>query len=263
MSKKIWILRWVFDPIHEGHHSNMMSSISWLKLDLLNIIVKFLWEKDPNTSIQQRIDMIHLQIWETDKIKVIKQNIQWHLMHLLELKQQYKGCKIINTCWSDKINRELKVYWQKWDIVGVLYRPEFWFPSDMEDIAKFFGIDLIKIYPEFSSSSTFIRKELIKNRDNKPNWLNYKVYNYIIENDLYIPNHFSFKEYEKYWNNFIQFVNSFYPSLNLHDLEIPNFNVLQHKDAWKEKFINYIVKEKKLEQDELVFFVNNALKFKM
>ncbi len=52
MNKKIWILRWIFDPIHEGYHSNMMSSISWLKLDLLNIIVKFLWEKVPNASIK-------------------------------------------------------------------------------------------------------------------------------------------------------------------------------------------------------------------
>ncbi len=46
MSKKIWVLRWVFDPVHEGHHSNMMFSLSGLKLDLLNVITKFLWEKD-------------------------------------------------------------------------------------------------------------------------------------------------------------------------------------------------------------------------
>ena len=157
----------------------------------------------------------------------------------------------------------MKVYGSKWSIFWVIYRSKFWFPSNMEQIAKELWIELKKLYPKFDTSSTFIRQELIYNRESKPTWLNDKVYEYILENDLYIPNHFSKKEYEKYWNNFVQFVDGFYPKLNIASLKIPNFNCLQHKEWWKEKFIRYIVKEKKLEWEDLEFFVKNALNFEI
>ena len=59
---KIWLYRWVFDPIHEWHYSYINSSISDLNIDNLKLIVKTLWEKDLIASLYQRIEMIKIQI---------------------------------------------------------------------------------------------------------------------------------------------------------------------------------------------------------
>lgn len=77
---KIWLYRWVFDPIHEWHYNYINNSISDLNIDNLKLIVKILWEKDPIASLYQRIEMIKIQIWEnkinTTKEKQISLNLQ-------------------------------------------------------------------------------------------------------------------------------------------------------------------------------------------
>lgn len=70
---KIWLYRWIFDPIHELHYNYINNSISDLNIDNLKLIVKILWEKDPIASLYQRIEMIKIQIWE-NKINQQKRN---------------------------------------------------------------------------------------------------------------------------------------------------------------------------------------------
>ena len=43
---KIWLYRWVFDPIHEWDYNYINNSISDLNIDNLKLIVKILWKKD-------------------------------------------------------------------------------------------------------------------------------------------------------------------------------------------------------------------------
>lgn len=57
---KIWLYRWVFDPIHELHYNYINNSISDLNINNLKLIVKILWEKDPIASLYQRIEMIKI-----------------------------------------------------------------------------------------------------------------------------------------------------------------------------------------------------------
>ena len=77
---KIWLYRWIFDPIHEWHYNYINNSISDLNIDNLKLIVKILWEKDLIASLYQRIGMIKIQIWEnkinTTKEKQISLNLQ-------------------------------------------------------------------------------------------------------------------------------------------------------------------------------------------
>jgi hypothetical protein len=94
MGKNIWLLRWVFDPVHEGHYANIVASISAMQLKEFNLTSQSL-------EIAQRIWII-----------------------------------------------------------------------------------LDPIIPNLSTSSSFIRLELIKNRDKKPIWLNDSVYHFILENDF-------------------------------------------------------------------------------
>lgn len=59
---KIWLYRWIFDPIHEWHYNYINNSISDLNIDNLKLIVRILWEKDLIASLYQRIEMIKIQI---------------------------------------------------------------------------------------------------------------------------------------------------------------------------------------------------------
>ena len=59
---KIWLYRWVFDPIHEWDYNYINNSISDLNIDNLKLIVRILWEKDLIASLYQRIGMIKIQI---------------------------------------------------------------------------------------------------------------------------------------------------------------------------------------------------------
>jgi len=261
MSKNIWLLRWVFDPAHEGHYANMVASIYAMQLNKLDIIVKFLWEKDPIASLKQRKEMLNLQIWSTENVKVVTQNIRWHIVHLLEFWELYSNDNLIQICWSDKIDREMEVYWKRWNMFWVVKRKEFNLTSQSLEIAQRIWIVLESITPNLSTSSSFIRSELIKNRYKKPAWLNDSVYNFILENDLYVLNKWIFNEYIKYWNWFIEFLHSNFPELKFFKLDIPDFNQLQHRDWWKEKFIRYIVNQKWLKWNELEEFVKHALQY--
>ena len=260
MREKIWLLRWVFDPVHEGHHSNMVDSFSTMQLNNLKIIAKFLWEKDPIASLRQRKDMINLQLWNNEKIEVITQNIRWHVAHLLEFWEKSNDV-LIQIWWSDKINREMEVYWKRWNTFWVVKRHEFALTSKTLDIAKKIWINLETISPIFSTSSTFIRKELILNRTIKPIWLDDSVYNYILENDLYILNKWSVIEYRKYWEWFIESLDSGFYEYGLLKLDVPEFNKLQHKDWWKEKFIRYVIKQKGFKWCSLEEFTKKALQY--
>lgn len=87
---KIWLYRWVFDPIHEWDYNYINNSISDLNIDNLKLIVKILWEKDLIASLYQRIEMIKIQIWEnkinTTKEKQISLNLQiWRFKSKKEL----------------------------------------------------------------------------------------------------------------------------------------------------------------------------------
>ncbi len=261
MSKNIWLLRWVFDPVHEGHHANMVASISAMQLKELDIIVKFLWEKDPAASLNQRKEMLRLQFSNSENVEIITQNISWHIAHILELWTIYEQDELIHICWSDKINEEMEKYWKNWYKFWVVIRKEFKIDSQSIEKAHNLWIELKTIFPEFSTSSTFIRWELLKNRDKKPNFLNDSVYHFILEKDLYIPNKWSHIEYEKHWKWFIEFLHNYFPELKLFKLHIPEFNSLQHRDWWKEKFIRYIVNKKWLKWNELEEFVNSALQY--
>ena len=262
MSKNIWLLRWVFDPVHEGHHANMVASISAMQLKELDIIVKFLWEKDPAASLNQRKEMLRLQFSNSENVEIITQNISWHIAHILELWTIYEQDELIHICWSDKINEEMEKYWKNWYKFWVVIRKEFKIDSQSLEIAQKIWIVLESITPNLSTSSSFIRSELLKNRDKKPEWLNESVYNFILENDLYVLNRWIFSEYVKYWNWFIEFSHSNFPELELFKLDIPDFNQLQHIDWWKEKFIRYVVNKKWLKWNELEEFVKNALQYK-
>jgi len=87
---KIWLYRWVFDPIHEWDYNYINNSISDLNIDNLKLIVRILWEKDLIASLYQRIEMIKIQIWEnkinTTKEKQISLNLQiWRFKSKKEL----------------------------------------------------------------------------------------------------------------------------------------------------------------------------------
>lgn len=92
---KIWLYRWIFDPIHEWHYNYINNSISDLNIDNLKLIVRILWEKDLIASLYQRIGMIKIQIWEnkinTTKEKQISLNLQiWRLKSKKELTVQIR-----------------------------------------------------------------------------------------------------------------------------------------------------------------------------
>ena len=255
---KIWLYRWVFDPIHEWHYSYINSSISDLNIDNLKLIVKILWEKDPAASLSQRIEMIKIQIWENKIVDVIMHDISWHIQERLNFSDKYWRENIYQICWSDKIEREINMYWLDWDNFWVSNR-EWYIISN--DLFIKNNINLHIINTNYSNSSTNIRKKLLENRDIKPEWLNEDVYNYILENDLYILNKYSILDFHKYWFNFMEYLNNYFPQFRLFKLNVPNFNNLQHKDWWKDKIIRYIVKELNLKWDILKIFFEIAYKF--
>ena len=49
--KPIGVLRGVFDPVHEGHFKTIINSLNSLDLEKIYVIVKFIGEKDPSTSV--------------------------------------------------------------------------------------------------------------------------------------------------------------------------------------------------------------------
>lgn len=256
--RKIWLYRWIFDPIHKWHYEYIENSLKEVAIDSLNIILKIIWEKDPIASLSQRLDMVKLQVNNNSKINVITHNILWHIQEVLNFSKNFWRENIIQICGSDKIEREIKVYWKSWDNFLVNNRKWFKIPNNVLDNKS---VNLVVLYPNCFYSSTEIRKQLLINRDIKPKWLDKNVYNYILENDLYILNKNSILEFQKYWYDFIEYLNCSFQELQLYRTRIPMFNNLQHKDCWKDKFIRYIIKENNLSWDYLEKFFNIAYNF--
>lgn len=258
--KKIWLYRWIFDPVHNWHQEIIEKSFNNLQIDKLKVIVKILWEKDPIASISQRIDMLRLQIQNNDRIDFIAHNISWHINEILDFSSKYWRKNIYQICGSDKFEREIDIYWKYWDNFWVWNRDNFIVDADILNNYQS-KVNLTLLPLQYSDSSTNIKNQLLINRNIKPEWLNQKVYEYILENDLYILNKNSIYEFIKNWKFFINYLNSYFPEFKLYELNIPSFNKFQHKDWWKDKFIRYIVKENKISWDNLLRFFDIAYKF--
>lgn len=262
--ENIWVIRWVFDPVHKWHINAMISSIETLTLSKLYVIIKFIWEKDPVTSIDERLEMmkIHLQRYNLP-VEVHRQNVKWHTEELLELNNMH-WWDVINICWTDKIIREMEVYWNNWDTFWMVCRPEFDKYKAAHEKSLEEWIQLININPIITTSSTIIRKWFSEGNIYQ-DWLDENVSLYIEKNWLYLPynERKSKQEFILWWFHFLEKLISLFPDLNLLDIDIPDFNPIQSKNAWKEKFIRTVVKSRKLKWNILVIFVAQAEKIEI
>lgn len=260
--QNIWVMRWAFDPPHKWHLDLVVSSFKDLALSKLIVVVKFIWEKDIATSIDQRINMMRIQLsWYDLPVDVLRQNIQWHRQELTALRESYNS-PIINICWSDKSKRELEVYWRRWDIFWINLRDGYWIDATNETARKM-GINIVKLNtnPNYCTSSTYIRERLL-HWIIYQDWLDEWVSWYIKQNWLYLPCNqlVNKEEFILRWFLFLDTLITIFPELKLLNIEPPDFNSIQSKQAWREKYIRTIVKARKLRWDLLVRFVLEAEK---
>lgn len=263
-NQNIWVMRWAFDPPHKWHLEVITTSIQKLTLDKIYVIIKMIWEKDPAASTEQRIEMMKKQIWYIDTdIEVIRHNIQWHTQELISLHNKHEGSNIINICWSDKSKRELEVYWKKWDIFLINNRPWYDLQSTYETSKKLW-INIIQINPIFNTSSTYVRENINQGKIFQQ-WLDENISKYILENGLYLPYNKSKnkQDFILLWFKFVEKLIPLFQDLHLLDIEIPDFNAIQSKNAWREKYIRTIVRSRKLKWDNLVSFVTQAEKIEI
>lgn len=255
----IWIIRGVFDPVHEGHLDAMVSSFRSLSLSKLYMAVKFIGEKDPIASVEQRVAMLNLQLADSSlPIEVIVQNVKGHIDELTELSHKHLA-NIINVCGSDKVVRELDVYGKQGDTFWMVCRPDFPSKNHAFTKAQEKWINLVEINPDFSSSSTFVRSLLFKN-ELYQDGLNPEVSRYISGNQLYrMSDSLSIREKFIFgWYKFLDLLLPKFPELRLIEIQEPTYNSAQHELAWQEKYIRTVVASLKLKGDLLLRFVNEA-----
>ncbi len=260
-NENIWVIRWVFDPVHKGHISAMISAIETLTLSQLYVIVKFIWEKEPIASLEERLEMIRIHLAQYSlPIDIQRQNVRWHIDELLDLRKKYWR-NVINICWSDKAIREMEIYWNSWDTFWMICRPEFENLDGAHNTSAKKWIKLVEINPIISTSSTKVR-EWFSLGQFYQDWLDISVSWYIEQNGLYLPHNqwINQEEFILWWFFFLDKLIAVFPELKLLDIKLPNFNPIQSKKAWKEKYIRTIVKARKLKWDLLVKFVLEAEK---
>jgi len=258
--QNVWVIRGAFDPPHKWHLDVVVSSFKDLALSKLIIVVKFIWEKDMSASVGQRIDMMRIQLGRYDlPVEVLRQNVQWHIQELIELRRKYNS-PVINICWSDKSQRELEVYWNKWDTFWINLRDWYWVEKTYET-AREMWIHIVKLNtnPIYCTSSSYIREWLLQwivYQD----WLEKWVSWYIEQNWLYLPYNqiVNEEEFTLWWFLFLDKLISIFPDLKLLDIETPTFNSIQSKKAWKEKYIRTIVKARNLKWDQLLKFISEV-----
>lgn len=260
-NENVWVIRWVFDPVHKGHISAMISAIETLTLSKLYVIVKFIWEKDPIASLEDRLEMIRINLAQYNlPVDVQRQNVKWHIDELLNLRKKH-WWNVVNICWSDKAIREMDVYWNTWDTFWMVCRPEFQKFSETHSFSLNKWINLVEINPLISTSSTKIREWFSLGKFYQ-DWLEWNVSWYIKQNGLYLPYNqgVNQEEFTLGWFLFLDNLIPIFPDLRLLEIKTPEFNSIQSQKAWKEKYIRTIVKARKLRWDLLVEFVLEAEK---
>jgi len=263
-NENIWVMRWVFDPVHKWHINAMISSIETLTLSKLYVIIKFIWEKDPLTSIDERLKMMkeHLNKYNLP-IEVYRQNIKWHTEELLELNNKH-WWNIINICWSDKVIREMDVYWHSWNTFWMVCRPEFKTYEKAHKVSIEKWIKLVEVNPLISTSSTVVR-EWFSQGIFFQKWIDENVSEYIYKNWLYLPHNNSInkEKFNLWWFLLLDRLIPLFPELKLLEIDEPVFNTIQSKNAWKEKYIRTIVKACDLKWGKLVKFVRETEKLQI
>lgn len=72
-----------------------MSSFRSLNLSKLYVAVKFIGEKDPIASVEQRVTMLNLQLADSSlPIEVIVQNVKGHIDNVFEFVGNISGWKV-------------------------------------------------------------------------------------------------------------------------------------------------------------------------
>lgn len=262
-NKSIGIIRGAFDPVHRGHLETFKQSYKELGLDKLYVVLKFIGEKDISTSIMQRMQMMAMQLQESDvpmQTEILRQHVLGHKYDLKRLREIYNG-NVINICGSDKIIRELDVYGEQDDTFCVTRRTGYPITKDMYAAALRKNITLVEV-ATLSTSSTLVR-ELISDKQIFQKNIHEGVSAYIQNEGLY---HFDDSEDVKSpflqgWYNFIERLELVFPHFNLHTISEPEFNPIQHKEAWPEKYVRHCIKVLGLKNEELFNFVLEAEKF--
>ena len=200
--KKIGVFGGTFNPIHNGHIYLAKSAYKLLNLDKVLVIPSgFSYQKSGENVLSKNIraDMVKLATkdypyLEYSDIEVKKEGNSYTYSTILELKEEYEAAKLYLIIGADTLfNLES---WKNPEILlsncilGVMLRDDH-NKSDVIKMCNYLNdkynaetefIDVEKI----DISSTKIRKSIKCGAfTNSANELPVKVYNYIIDNDLY------------------------------------------------------------------------------
>lgn len=218
MTKKdIAIIGGTFDPIHNGH-------IDMIKYLIDNYIVDEVWvlpsynsphkEIDTIKSFEHRLNMIKLAIrdikcvsintFEKEYYETHSGNVKTYTYEILEeLKKKFYNCRFHFVVGFDSI-KQINTWYRYEDLIR-----DYWFyifdrfdneftskgqkKLYLDNLGKNKGINFIYEFFDVkvtNISSTEIRdlfRDLEKNKDTLLTYLDRKVFDYILENNLYMP----------------------------------------------------------------------------
>ncbi len=249
--KNIGAIRGVFDPPHKWHISWIEAAYEQLRLDHIRVIVKFIWEKNPALSVKERVRLLRLGARDIGiSLDITVQNVNWHVHELLDMESYYWN-RPVQICWSDKIEKEMQVYWKRWDNFWVIERVDF--PNiACEGVATSLWINLTRVTPRISTSSTVIRNWIRETGSYPDSLLWISLAAEICEKWYYQDRISTLMDlYFKGWEVFKGKILSEFPSMELSNIQKPLFISNQSIDGWEENYVRHLIREIKLEGNEL------------
>ncbi len=256
---KIWIYRWVFDPVHKGHISTIEESIKKVWLEKLYVAAKIIWKKNPYCWIEERKRMLLLALDNHNlPIEIIQQDPRWHSYDLKQLKNKHNS-NLINICGSDKIIREMNIYWNSWDTFLSINRNGYKNSIEALKTSKKLLINLLEV-DVFNTSSTDVRQGFHQWIFNQPDKLNNNVSGFINELNLY-RTHWEILSHHNYITNrneYRKVVQKKFPDLKIFSISIPIYKEWQSWEWAFDSYIRHIVNALSLEGEQLMKLVKES-----
>lgn len=188
---KIGVYVGSFDPFHKGHEDITNYILNNNYVDKVIIIPTLsYWDKSIKTTLEDRIEMIKLLENERIEVNCDLNNYQYTYEIMNELKKRYNNSSLYLVIGADSL-----ISFNKWKEVNKILKNNILvIPRNNIDVYKYINeyseknkFIVVSDFKKRDVSSTMIRDKLINKKYSELNkYMNNKIIEYIINNNLYI-----------------------------------------------------------------------------
>ncbi len=242
-----------FDPPTLGHKAVAVECLDRFDFQKLYITVNHNTDKDFNTSVEERVQMLKLLFAEYgDRVEILREPIEGRQPFAWYLNRKHEG-KIIGIFGDDTYDKNFKIFngIENFDFIKV-ERPEITLESVTAQYVPV--VHPVKVVADGLSSS--LARDLIAKGKDASHVLSSNVMGFINDRGFYrpIPQERLSLEETTFRSRFQKFyadlVAETLGKFDLNGITVPKFKAGQSREAQNDKFIRSIIEQKKVSVDD-------------